>query len=250
MCFVAAAAPTPCAVASAFREASALAFSAAIMTEPTVNSLAQATALLMASASRLPAVAPFTMAAVMPSMPEDAPCAALAAVCSMLDRPELTVLMDALALLTSTSTTSSSLLSATVVQLFAIQTVAFFFEDEHGEELIGPDLVESDPHAQLQGCAEVDGAADEQAGLGGLGCIQTIERAVIAAAAVRRVRAQSRIAEFIAPEGPVDEIPEGGVFRPLPGQKFGSRSSWKPASSASMAAFTATAWWMTGTSPA
>jgi len=101
------------------------------------------------------------MAAVMPSMLDEAPCAAFAAVCSMLDRPELTVLMDALALLTSTSTTSSSLLSATVVQLLAIQTVTFFFEYEHGEKLIGPNVVESDPHAKLQGCAEVDGAADE-----------------------------------------------------------------------------------------
>lgn len=158
-------------------------------------------------------------------MLDEAPCAAFAAVCSMLDRPELTVLMDALALLTSTSTTSSSLLSATVVQLFTVQTVTFFFEDEHGEELIGPNVVESDPHAQLQGCAEVDGAADEETGLGGLGRIQTVERAVITAAAVRRIRAQPRIAEFVAPESPVDQVPEGGLFRPLPGQKFGSRSS-------------------------
>lgn len=58
-------------------------------------------------------MAPFTMAAVMPSMLDEAPCAAFAAVCSMLDRAELTDLMDALAL-TSTSTTSSSLLSAMV----------------------------------------------------------------------------------------------------------------------------------------
>jgi hypothetical protein len=73
---------------------------------------------------------------------------------------------------------------------------------------------------------------------------------MIAPAAVRRVLAESRIAEFIAPQGPVDQVPEGGLFRPLAGQEFGSRSSWKPASSASIAAFTATAWWMTGTSPA
>jgi hypothetical protein len=141
-------------------------------------------------------------------------------------------------------------LSATVVQLFTVQTVSFLFEDEHGEELIGPDLIESDPHTQLQGCPEVDGAADEQAGLGGLGSIQTVERAVVAPAAVRRIRAQPRIAKFVSPECPVDEIPEGWLFRPLAGQEFGSRSSWKPASSASIAAFTATAWWMTGTSPA
>jgi hypothetical protein len=66
----------------------------------------------MASASRFPAVAPFTMAAVMPSMPCAAPRALFAAAASMLDRLALTLLMDALARLASTSTTSSSLLSA------------------------------------------------------------------------------------------------------------------------------------------
>jgi hypothetical protein len=85
------------------------------MTEPTVNSLAQVSALLMASASRLPAVAPFTMATVMPSIPCDAPRALFAAAASMLDRLALTLLMDALARLASTSTTSSSLLSAMLV---------------------------------------------------------------------------------------------------------------------------------------
>jgi hypothetical protein len=99
-------------LASALSEASALEFWAAIMTEPTVNSLAQVSALLMASASRFPAVAPFTMAAVMPSIPCAAPRAVFTAEASMLDRLALTLLMDALALLVSTSTTSSSLLSA------------------------------------------------------------------------------------------------------------------------------------------
>jgi hypothetical protein len=108
----AAAAPTPWALASALSEASAFAFSAAIMTEPTVKSLAQASALLMASARRLPAVAPFTMAAVMPSIPCAAPRALFAAAASMLERLALTLLMDAFARLASTSTTSSSLLSA------------------------------------------------------------------------------------------------------------------------------------------
>ena len=46
----------------------------------------------------------------MPSIPADAPRAALKAVCSMLDRPVLALLIEAFALLTSTSTTSSSLL--------------------------------------------------------------------------------------------------------------------------------------------
>lgn len=133
----------------------------------------------------------------------------------MLDRPELTVLMDALALLTSTSTTSSSLLSATVVQLFTVQTVTFFFEDEHGEELIGPDFLKPDSDTELQRRPEVDGAADEQAGLGRLGGIQAVERAVIALATVRRIRAQPRVAEFVAPQGPVNQITEGGLLGPL-----------------------------------
>jgi hypothetical protein len=77
-----------------------------------VQDFAQLSAVLMASASRLPAVAPLTMAAVMPSMPREAPRAALTAVVSIEDRPALTLLMDALALSASTVTTSSSLLSA------------------------------------------------------------------------------------------------------------------------------------------
>jgi len=61
-------------------------------------------------------------------------------------------------------------------------------------------------HTQLQRHAQVDGAADEQSGLGGLSRIQAVERAVIASAAVRGIRAQPRIAEFISPECPVDQI--------------------------------------------
>src|SRR5579875_1542718 len=66
----------------------------------------------MASARRFPAVAPFTMAAVMPSIPCAAPRAVFTAEASMLDRLALTLLIDALARLVSTSTTSSSRLSA------------------------------------------------------------------------------------------------------------------------------------------
>ena len=64
------------------------------------------------SAIRFTAAAPFTMLAVMPAIPADAPRAAFAAACSMPDRPVLMVLIEAFALLTSTSTTSSSLLLA------------------------------------------------------------------------------------------------------------------------------------------
>ena len=45
---------------------------------------------------------PFAMLAVIPSMPCEAPLAALTAVVSMLDRPVLTLLMEALALSAST----------------------------------------------------------------------------------------------------------------------------------------------------
>ena len=137
-----------------------------------------------------------------------------------------------------------------MVQLFTVQAVTFFFEDEHGEELISSDLIQANPDTQLQCRAKIDGAADEHPRLRGLRGVQSVQRAVVATAAIRRVRAQPRITEFVAPEGPVNEIPKGGLVRPLPGQTFGSRSSWKPDSRASMAAFTATAWWMTGTSPA
>jgi hypothetical protein len=57
-------------------------------------------------------MAALTMLAVMPSMPTEAPRPALAAVCSMLDRPELMLLIEALALFASISATSSSRLSA------------------------------------------------------------------------------------------------------------------------------------------
>jgi hypothetical protein len=65
----------------------------------------------------VPAAAPFTIEAVSPSIPEDAARALLAAAASMLDRLELTLLMDALALFVSISTTSSSLLSGIGVLL-------------------------------------------------------------------------------------------------------------------------------------
>lgn len=68
-------------------------------------------AFLVPSANRLPAEAPFTVLTVIPSIPADTPRAAFDAACSMLDKPVLTLLIGAFALLTSTSTTSSSLLS-------------------------------------------------------------------------------------------------------------------------------------------
>ena len=63
-------------------------------------------AFLIDSAIKRPAAAPLTMLAVMPSIPADAPCAAFNAAGAILDRPVLTLLIEASALLTSTSTTS------------------------------------------------------------------------------------------------------------------------------------------------
>jgi hypothetical protein len=71
-------------------------------------------ALLIKSASRLSAAAPLTILAVMPSIPTVALRAAFPAACSILDRLVLPLLIEAPALLTSTSTTSSSLLLSAV----------------------------------------------------------------------------------------------------------------------------------------
>lgn len=62
-----------------------------------VHSFAHSKAFLIDSAIKFPAVAPFTMLAVMPSIPADAPCAAFDAACSMLDRPVLTLSIEAFA---------------------------------------------------------------------------------------------------------------------------------------------------------
>jgi hypothetical protein len=55
-----------------------------------------------------------------------------------------------------------------------------------------------------------------------LGGAEPIEWAVITPAAVRRIRAEAGIAEFLAAESPVDQEPQGGPLGPLPAQEFGS----------------------------
>jgi hypothetical protein len=65
-----------------------------------------------AEARKPAAAAPLATDTVSPSMPEEALRAAFTAVASIDDSPALTLLIEALARLTSTSTTSSSLLSA------------------------------------------------------------------------------------------------------------------------------------------
>ena len=85
------------------RSACAASFAASM-----VHSFANSMAFLIASASRLPAVAPLTIEAVMPSIPDEAARADFVAAASMPDRFALTLLMDWFALSTSTVTTSSS----------------------------------------------------------------------------------------------------------------------------------------------
>ena len=100
---------TPWAFARAAIDRLILSVWAACCAAPSVHSLAQSSAFLIESASRLPATEPLTILTVKPSIPADAPRAAFPAACSMLERPVLMLLIEAFALLTSTSTTSSSL---------------------------------------------------------------------------------------------------------------------------------------------
>lgn len=48
--------------------------------------------------------------------------------------------------------------------------------------------------AEVERCAQVEGAPDEQSGFGGLGGVEFVQRAVVAAVAVGGVRAQAGIA--------------------------------------------------------
>ena len=146
MAFSAAAAPSPCDLASARVIATARSWCAASFAASMVHSLANSMALWIASASRWPAAAPFAIAAVMPSMPCEAARADLVAAASIPDRFALTLLMDWFALSTSTVTTSSIwlLLLAMNVHPLAIQLVPFVVQDEHRVKLVGRDLVQAD----------------------------------------------------------------------------------------------------------
>ena len=153
-------------------------------------------AFLIASANRLPAVAPLTIEAVMPSMPCEAARADLVAAASMPDRFALTLLMDWFALSTSTVTTSSSwLLFAMGARPLAIQLVPLVVEDQHGVELVCPDVVQADVDSQVQCRAQIESAPDEQTSLGGLRGVELVLGAVVATAAIGRVRAQAGFAQ-------------------------------------------------------
>ena len=98
----------------------------------------------------------------------------------------------------------------------AVQLVPFFFQDHHCVELVGPDIVEPNMDSQVERRAKVECAPDEQAGFGSLRRVELVLGAVVASAALGRVRTQAGIAQIIAPERPVDEVAKGGLLRPLP----------------------------------
>ncbi len=136
-------------------------------------------------------------------------------------------------------------------QLLVVKRVAFLLQHHQRPELVRPDLVKADPDAQLQRRPEVERTPQQDTNLGGLRRIKPVQRTVAAAATiVGGVGAEAGVAEFVTPQRPMNQEPQGGLFRPLPGRQFGSLVSWNMPSRASIAAFTATAWWMIGTSPA
>ena len=137
-----------------------------------------------------------------------------------------------------------------MLHLLPVHPVPFLFEDQHRVELIRADVIKGEMDAQLQRRPEVQSAPDEEASLRRLRLVEPIERTVVApVTVVGRVGTQLRVAEFIPAQGPVNQESQGWLLGPRAAYEFGSPDSWNPASSASMAAFTATAWCMIGASP-
>jgi len=97
---------------------------------------------------------------------------------------------------------------------------------------------------QFQRAHQIESTPDKQTFLRALRRIQPVQRAVVATMAIllRRIRAEARVAQFVSPQRPMHQEPEGRIIRPLPRQKFAPRSSPANAVSiASMAALSATA---------
>ena len=164
------------------------------------------------------------------------------------------LLIEAFALLTSTSTTSSSLLLSAMVagQLLALQQIPLLRDDQHGVELIA--AISSSEIRTPSFSAHIRSRArrisspspttgrrrGDRAGSGRTGC-----------AVLRRVRTEPgshsssrRIAQCTR-----NRNDGSSGHSPIAGGKLASRSSANAVSIASIAAFTATAWWMIGTSP-
>ena len=72
---------------------------------------------------------------------------------------------------------------------------------------------------QFQRAHQIEGAPDEQSLLRALGGVQPVQRAVVAALAVllRRIGAQTGIAEFLPAQRPMHQESERRIIRPLPG---------------------------------
>jgi hypothetical protein len=90
-------------------------------------------------------------------------------------------------------------------------------EQQHGEEFIGRDVVQANVDTEVQGRAQGEGPPEQQAVFGSLGRVKLIQWAVIATTAFRRLRAETRVAELLAPQCPMDQVAEGGLLGPLPG---------------------------------
>lgn len=106
-------------------------------------------------------------------------------------------------------------------QLLPFEPVPPFVDEHHGVELVGGDLVEAHGDTEFHRGTKVERPANQLTWLGGLGRIEPVQRAVITPAAVRRMRTEAGIAEFLAAQRPMNEEPQGGPLGPLPVQEFG-----------------------------
>lgn len=101
---------------------------------------------------------------------------------------------------------------------FEIMLPALLVENQDCAELVRPDLLEADSHAQLQRRPKVYRSPYKQSRFRGLSGIQFVQRAMVAPPAfIRGIGAEAGIAQFLAAEGPMDQKPQGGLLRPLPG---------------------------------
>ena len=91
-------------------------------------------------------------------------------------------------------------------------------DDQHGAKFIPANLVESNMDGQLERAHQIQRATDQQPLLRTLSGVQPVQRAVVAPMYLhlRRVRAQARIAQFVAPQRPMHQEPKGWIIRPLP----------------------------------
>ena len=104
------------------------------------------------------------------------------------------------------------------LRLFAVFPLMLFLDDVAGIKLVCGNFVERYRDPQFQCHAEVERPSQELSGLGLLdGRIQAVERAMVATVIpLRRIRAELAVAQFLAPQRPMDQIPQRGKLGPLP----------------------------------